>query len=99
MPWRAGPFQRTVRGGRQPILVAVDDLSPAGAGGLARDVLWNIGGLVIPVATALVAIPVLDASLGTERFAVLTLAWAVLGYFSLFDAGLGRATTRAVARR
>ena len=45
------------------------------------------------------AIPVLTRGLGTERFGVLTLAWAVLGYASFFDLGLGRALTQAVAER
>src|SRR5205807_623908 len=39
----------------------------------------------------------MTAGLGTDRFGVLTLAWMVLGYFSLFDLGLGRALTKRVA--
>lgn len=35
--------------------------------------------------------------LGTERFGLLSLAWVVLGYFTIFDLGLGRATTKYVA--
>jgi O-antigen/teichoic acid export membrane protein len=35
--------------------------------------------------------------LGAERFGILALAWAVMGYFALCDFGLGRATTRQVA--
>ncbi|MFV1975715.1 MAG: flippase, partial [Candidatus Scalindua sp.] len=37
--------------------------------------------------------------LGTARFGVLTLAWMVVGYFSLFDLGLGRALTKLVAEK
>ncbi|OGR98584.1 MAG: hypothetical protein A2V88_07705 [Elusimicrobia bacterium RBG_16_66_12] len=33
-----------------------------------------------------------------ERFGVVSLFWAVLGYLSLFDLGFGRATTRFVAQ-
>ena len=44
-------------------------------------------------------IPVLIRGLGTDRFGVLTLVWVVLGYFSLFDLGLGRALTKLVAER
>jgi O-antigen/teichoic acid export membrane protein len=44
-------------------------------------------------------LPLLTSGLGPERFGVLTLAWAVLGYFSLFDLGLGRATTKIVAEK
>src|SRR5262245_53657247 len=35
--------------------------------------------------------------MGPERFGILSLAWVLVGYFSLFDLGLGRATTKFVA--
>ena len=47
---------------------------------------------------ALVAIPILVDGLGTARFGILTLAWMVVGYFSLFDLGLGRALTKLTAK-
>jgi len=37
--------------------------------------------------------------MGVARFGVLSLAWVVVGYFSLFDLGLGRALTKLVADR
>ena len=58
---------------------------------------WNLLGVVLPFAVGLFAIPVLTRELGPARFGVLGLAWMLLEYFSLFDAGLGRATIRAVA--
>lgn len=57
---------------------------------LARNVLWNLLGNGAPLLVALPAIPLLIEGLGTARFVVLTLAWMVVGYFSLFDLGLGR---------
>lgn len=41
--------------------------------------------------------PFVVRGLGTERFGLLSLAWVVLGYFTIFDLGLGRATTKYVA--
>jgi O-antigen/teichoic acid export membrane protein len=41
--------------------------------------------------------PYVVRGLGPSRFGVLALAWAVLGYVSVFDLGLGRATTKFVA--
>ncbi len=58
---------------------------------------WNLLGVLLPFAVGLFAIPVLTRELGPARFGVLGLAWMLLEYFSLFDAGLGRATIRAVA--
>ena len=57
---------------------------------LARNVVWNLLSQSAPMAAAIFTIPVLIAGIGTDRFGVLTLAWMVLGYFSLFDLGLGR---------
>jgi O-antigen/teichoic acid export membrane protein len=45
------------------------------------------------------AIPILIRHLGVDRFGVLTIAWILVGYFSLFDLGIGRATTKLLAER
>ncbi len=66
---------------------------------LARNTLWNLVGQAAPMVAAVATIPVLIHSIGTERFAILTLAWIVIGYFSLFDLGLSRALTQVVADR
>ena len=47
---------------------------------------------------ALVAIPILVHRLGADRFGVLTISWMIAGYFGLFDFGLGRALTKAMAQ-
>lgn len=64
---------------------------------LSHNVVWNILGSVLPMAAGLLAIPFLIHALGTERFGLLTLVWSILGYFSLFDMGIGRATTKYVS--
>ena len=66
---------------------------------LARNTALNLAGQGIPLVAALIAIPWLIRGLGTERFGILTLAWATIGYFGLVDLGLGRALTHAVATR
>src|SRR5438132_3615005 len=64
---------------------------------LARNVLWNLLGTGAPSIVALIAIPILIRDIGLSRFGVLTIVWTVVGYFSLFDLGLGAALTRMVA--
>jgi O-antigen/teichoic acid export membrane protein len=54
-------------------------------------------GLGLPLIAAVFAIPVLIQDLGEARFGILTLIWAVVSYFGLFDLGLGRAVTQRVA--
>lgn len=66
---------------------------------LARNVALNLAGWGFPALLALVAIPLLVHGMGTARFGVLVLVWAVIGYFSLFDMGLGRALTQLLAQR
>jgi O-antigen/teichoic acid export membrane protein len=64
---------------------------------LRRNVLLNIAGFGFPAVLALIAIPVLVRGYGDSRFGVLSIAWAVIGYFGLFDLGLSRALTQRLA--
>jgi O-antigen/teichoic acid export membrane protein len=66
---------------------------------LARNTIWNLIGNGAPLIVAVFSIPILIHGLGKDRFGVLTLAWALIGYASLFDLGLGRALTQLVARK
>ena len=68
-------------------------------GRLLVNTLWNLAGQVAPLLAAVIAIPMLIKGLGVERFGVLTLAWMVIGYFSLFDLGLGRALIKLVSEK
>lgn len=62
-----------------------------------RNTLWNLGGAGFPLLVGAVTIPYLISRIGVEAFGVLTLIWALIGYFSLFDFGLGRALTQQIA--
>src|SRR5258708_16077863 len=66
---------------------------------LARNVIWNLIGNGAPMLVAVFCIPLLIRGLGKDRFGVLALAWALIGYASLFDLGLGRALTQLVAKK
>lgn len=58
---------------------------------------FNLLGQLVPLAAGLVTMPIIIRGLGPERFSLLTLVWAALGYFTLFDLGFGRATTKLLA--
>jgi O-antigen/teichoic acid export membrane protein len=64
---------------------------------LLRNTVLNFIGRLVPLVIAVFTIPYVIHGLGVERFGILSLAWVILGYFSLFDLGLGRATTKFVA--
>lgn len=64
---------------------------------LARNTILNLIGQVVPLLVGIITIPLIVRGLGTERFGLFSLIWVVLGYFTVFDLGLGRATTKYVA--
>lgn len=64
---------------------------------LARNSALNALGQLAPLLLAIPILPFVLATLGAERFAVLTLAWTVIGYFGFLDLGLGRAATKFIA--
>jgi O-antigen/teichoic acid export membrane protein len=66
---------------------------------LARNVVYNWIGLLLPLFVAMFAIPLLVKGLGNERFGVLALSWVVLGYFGVFDFGLGRVITKMIGEK
>lgn len=79
--------------------MSVTKTAPSLTGGrlLARSTIWNMIGQVLPMAVGVAAVPPLVRLLGVDRFGVLALAWIIVGYFSLFDLGMGRALTKLVA--
>jgi O-antigen/teichoic acid export membrane protein len=66
---------------------------------LARNAALSLSVELVPMAAALVAMPFLLRRLGADRFGLLSLAWVVVGYFGLFDLGLGKALTKLVASK
>jgi O-antigen/teichoic acid export membrane protein len=65
---------------------------------LKRNTLWNLAGSGLPLIAAAALIPYTLNRLGNEAFGVLTLIWALIGYFSLFDMGIGRALTYEMSK-
>ncbi|HET9177463.1 MAG TPA: flippase [Terriglobia bacterium] len=64
---------------------------------LARNTALNLTGRVAPLVVAIATVPYVIHHLGPDRYGLLSLAWIVVGYFALFNLGMGPATTKFVA--
>ena len=78
---------------------ATDAPAAPGQTAIGRGIVWSLLGQGVPMAVAVLTIPLLVHRLGPDRFGLLTLAWVVIGYFSLFDLGIGRSLTKVVAEK
>ena len=64
---------------------------------IKKNTLWNLIGTGIPVIIGVIIIPYIIKKIGVESFGILSLIWALIGYFGLFDFGLGKAITQQVS--
>lgn len=74
---------------------------------MAGNTIWNLVGMGLPLVVGLVAFRLLTRGLewdsisfqglDTARMGALGMVWMFVGYFSVFDMGLGRALTRFIA--
>lgn len=64
---------------------------------IRKNTLWNLFGTAAPMVIGFASIPYIYQHIGIERIGVLTLIWVLIGYFSIFDFGLGRAITQRIA--
>ena len=62
-----------------------------------KNTAFSVLGQIAPMLAAIVSVPNLIAAFGAERFGMLTMIWTLVGYSALFDFGVGRALTKAVA--
>lgn len=59
----------------------------------------NLAGFAFPLLIGVVCIPIIIQQMGLIRFGFLSVGWTIIGYFSVFDLGLGRALTQAISSR
>jgi O-antigen/teichoic acid export membrane protein len=62
-----------------------------------KNIAWSLSSNVLPLIFGLVLFPKIIEAYGIDQFGLLTLIWALIGYFSLFDLGLARALTQQIS--
>lgn len=71
--------------------------SQHGRGVIAKNSVLNLLGQILPMVVGVTTIPFIVKGIGTDGYGILSVAFLVLGYFSIFDLGLSRATVKFVA--
>jgi O-antigen/teichoic acid export membrane protein len=64
---------------------------------ISKHATYNVLGALVPLAITVATVPLYLALVGTDRYGVLAICWAVLGYVGFLDLGLGPAVAQKIA--
>jgi O-antigen/teichoic acid export membrane protein len=65
---------------------------------LAKNSIYSLIGMLLPMIAGLIAIPFLLTELGEDLFGLLILFWSTISYITVLDFGLNRAATKYFAQ-
>lgn len=65
---------------------------------VGRHTIYNLTGSIVPMFVMLLTVPAYLHLVGNTRYGVLAIVWTFLGYFGMFDPGIGRAAAYHISR-
>ena len=65
---------------------------------MLTSIIWTLSSNILPLISALILIPILTQEYGLVNFGLITLIWAITGFFGLFDFGLSRVLTQLISK-
>jgi len=65
---------------------------------MLTSIIWTLSSNILPLISALILIPILIQEYGLVNFGLITLIWAITGFFGIFDFGLSRALTQLISK-
>ncbi|HEY9744729.1 MAG TPA: oligosaccharide flippase family protein [Oculatellaceae cyanobacterium] len=66
---------------------------------LKKNIVVNLFTKMLPILVGIVTLPIILKGLGVEQTGILQIIWALIGYSSFFDLGLGRALTQLISKK
>lgn len=64
---------------------------------VGKNAIFNVLGALLPALIGLIVMPIFLKNIGADRLGVLTLAFGIMGFAGIFDLGISRGLTQAVA--
>lgn len=66
---------------------------------MATNLAFSLFGFASPLLFGIICVPLLIGVIGNGRFGFLSMVWVLIGYFSIFDLGIGRSLTQLVSEQ
>ena len=64
---------------------------------IARHTIYNFAGSAAPLLVSIATVPLYIGLIGLDRYGLLAIFWLLIGYFTIFDFGIGKAAMQRIS--